>query len=129
MGYYFILRRLELSVDLFFDKIVEGKAEIDENSKNMLMSAQEIKQTMGEMRDVFSEEQDVYLKSLEAYEFNKKNGFYDKGFGIIEGWFMRNIYLAIHLRRYEEYFDILHRVERKLDQGMRMLNFRLATSK
>ena len=129
MGYYFILRRLELSVDLFFDKIVEGKAEIDENSKNMLMSAQEIKQTMGEMRDVFSEEQDVYLKSLEAYEFNKKNGFYDKGVGIIEGWFMRNIYLAIHLRRYEEYFDILLRVERKLDQGMRMLNFRLATSK
>lgn len=129
MGYYFILKKLELSVDLFYDKIVEGKAEVDENSKNMLMSAQEIKQTMGEMRDVFSEEQDGYLKSLEAYEFNKRNGFYSKGFGIIEGWFMRKIYLAINLRRYEEYFDILLRVERKLDQGMRMLNFRLATSK
>ena len=129
MGYYFILKKLELSVDLFYDKIVEGKAEVDETSKNMLLSAQEIKQTMGEMRDVFSEEQDVYLKSLEAYEFNKKNGFYDKGFGIIEGWFMRKIYLAINLRRYEEYFDILLRVERKLDQGMRMLNFRLATRK
>lgn len=129
MGYYFILKRLELSVDLFYDKIVEGKAEVDETSKNMLMSAQEIKQTMGEMRDVFSEEQDRYLKSLEAYESNKRNGFYGKGFGIIEGWFMRKIYLAINLRRYEEYFDILLRVERKLDQGMRMLNFRLATSK
>ena len=129
MGYYFILKKLELSVDLFYDKIVEGKAEVDETSKNMLMSAQEIKQTMGEMRDVFSEEQDGYLKSLEAYESNKRNGFYSKGFGIIEGWFMRKIYLAINLRRYEEYFDILLRVERKLDQGMCMLNFRLATSK
>lgn len=129
MGYYFMLRKLEWSVEVFFDKIVEGKAEVDYNSKNMLMSADEIKQVMKEMRDVFTEQQEQYRRSLEAYESNKEAGFYSKGFGIIEGWFLRNIYIAINLRRYKEYFDILNRVEKKLDQGMRMLNFRLATSK
>lgn len=129
MGFYFLLKKLEFSTECFHNRVVEGGAECTDAEKDMLMAADEISKTIGEMREVFSIDQARYQDGLRAYESNKVNGYYDKGFGIIEGWFMRHVYLAINLRRYEEYFNILKRVEFKLNQGMTMLRFRLVTQK
>ena len=124
MGYYFLLKKLERSTEKFYTMVVEENlVEIVEENRKRLGAADEIRKTMEEMKEVFTEERAGYDESLKAYEENKANGYYDKGFGIIEGWFLRKIYIGINFLRYDEYFRILKRVERKLNQTIIKLRF------
>ena len=124
MGYYFLLKKLEYLTEKFYTMVIEkNQVEVEEENRKMLDAADEVRETMEEMKEVFNEERAGYEESLKAYEENKANGYYDKGFGIIEGWFLRKIYIGINLLRYDEYFKILERVERKLNQTTIKLRF------
>lgn len=128
MGYYFLLKRLEFSTERLYTMVVEeNEIAVTDDNKKRIEAANDMQKMIEEMKTVFSEEKAGYEESMKAYEFNRENGYYDKGFGIIEGWFLEKIYLGINFRRYEEYFKILERVEKKLNHTIIKIRFVMAT--
>ena len=128
MGDYFLLKKFEWTTHRFYTRVVvmNNVAVTDEN-KHLLECAIDIQKLAEEMKEVFTDERKVYEDSLAAYQFNLENGYYDKGFGRIEGWFFKNIYFKIHFKRYEEYFKIISKTEKKLNQVVIRLRYAIVT--
>lgn len=128
MGDYFLLKKFEWAAYRFCTIVAERNivAVTDEN-KHLLECAIDMQKSVEEMKVIFADERRVYEDRFSAYQFNLKNGYYDKGFGRIEGWFFKNIYFKIHFRRYEEYFKIISRSEKKLNQAVIRLRYVIVT--
>lgn len=113
---YFLLKKLERTTNAMYDVVVgsELNSVSPDVTKQRLEASYDIKKTIKEMRDVFSEEQDEVRESETAYNYNLENGYYDKWFGKIERWFWAK-YIKIQFKRYREYFRILNLVEPRLN--------------
>ena len=113
---YFLLKKLERTTNAMYDVVVESELNpVDiEVTKKRLDASYDIKKTIGEMKSVFGEELDEVRESETAYNYNLENGYYDKGLGKIEGWFLAK-YIKINFQRYREYFKILNSVELRLN--------------
>ena len=128
MGDYFLLKKFERTTKRFYARVVEeNDVAITEENKNLLEAAEDMQVMSETMRKALLEEKQEYEAEYENYLFNRENGYYDKGFGKIEGWWFEKIYFAIHFRRYEEYFRIIEENQKKLERALIRLRFKFAT--
>ena len=128
MGDYFLLKKFERATKRFYARVVEeNDVAITEENKNMLEAAEDMQAMSETMRKALLEEKQEYEAEYENYLSNRENGYYDKGFGKIEGWWFEKIYFAIHFRRYEEYFRIIEENQKKLERALIRLRFKFAT--
>ena len=113
---YFLLKKLERTTNAMYDVVVESESNpVDTTvTKKRLDASYDIKKTIGEMKSVFGKELDEVRESEAAYNCNLENGYYDKGLGKIEGWFLAK-YIKINFQIYREYFKILNSVELRLN--------------
>ena len=128
MGDYFLLKKFERATEKFYTRVVEeNDVALTEENKKLFEAAGDMQAMSEEMISCFVEEKQEYEAEYARYLSNKQNGYYDKGFGIIEGWWFEKIYFAIHFRRYEEYFRIIEESKAKLDRAIIRLRFKWAT--
>ena len=123
-GYFFLLNKLEKTIMWGFTQIVEKGVVVDaKDCKEKFTASDELMTTIKEMREVFEDTLAAYRESEKAYEDNAKRGFYSKGFGLIEGWFLKNVYLKNNIKRYTGYLSRLDKIEPKLSSILTKLRF------